>query len=237
MAGGAQTIQMYRELGEAYARRGEAQMCDRFLVLAADAALTAGLPDEAERLRADLLRHNPHHLLKPFPSFAEAMKTRDIFNYVGALRRSHPPEKAEQLLASLPSEPPRPPPATPRPTPRPAEPALKVLRFAPDGGERTPATVAGRPTSPPAPTEPRMIVPLAAPPPRPNPRPADAFHPPPRTRRPEARLLPSAPTLPDDEEDAGAWVSTGLGLLAAIAGVAMVGYVLVRPFLHAPPGP
>src|SRR5207244_3539469 len=63
--------------------------------------LAAGQTDEAERLRGRLLHHNPHHLLKPYSSFAEAMKTADVQNYVGALRRSHPYDKAETMLEEL----------------------------------------------------------------------------------------------------------------------------------------
>jgi hypothetical protein len=97
----AETVNTYRELAEIYESRKEAQMRDRFLVLAADAALTAGRTAEAERLRGVLLQHNPHHLLKPYASLAEALKSADIRNYVAALRRSHPYERAAQLLATL----------------------------------------------------------------------------------------------------------------------------------------
>src|SRR5947209_3651772 len=76
-------------------------MRDRFLVLAADAALAAGQDAEAERLRGRLLQHNPHHLLKPYSSFAEAMASADVQNYVSALRRNHPYDKAENLLINL----------------------------------------------------------------------------------------------------------------------------------------
>src|SRR5262245_63146051 len=101
MASAEQATQIYRELAEGYGRQGQAQMRDRFLVLAADAALAAGQKDEAERLRGRLLQHNPHHLLKPYSSFAEAMKSADVQNYVGALRRSHPYDKAETMLEEL----------------------------------------------------------------------------------------------------------------------------------------
>ena len=41
-------LRIYRELADWYERQHQPQMRDRFLVLAADAALTAGRPDEAE---------------------------------------------------------------------------------------------------------------------------------------------------------------------------------------------
>jgi hypothetical protein len=52
-------------------------------------------------LRSRLLHLNPKHLLREFGSFAEAMQTQDIQNYVAALRRNHPFERAEHLLQGL----------------------------------------------------------------------------------------------------------------------------------------
>jgi hypothetical protein len=94
-------IQIYEELAAWYARQGLDQLRDRFLVLAADAALNAGKADQAERLRARLLENSPHHLLKPFGSLAEALKTPDVQNYVSGLRRGYPPESAASLLENL----------------------------------------------------------------------------------------------------------------------------------------
>jgi hypothetical protein len=96
-----QSIRVYSELATLCDRQGQPQVRDRFLVLAADAALSAGRAEEAERLRQRLLQHNPHHLLKPYASFAEAMAAPDVQSYVSALRRSHPFDAAEQLLQTL----------------------------------------------------------------------------------------------------------------------------------------
>ena len=63
MAAADTMIQAYRELAENYAEQGQEQLRDRFLVLAADAALSAGRVEEAERLRFRLLQCNPKHLL------------------------------------------------------------------------------------------------------------------------------------------------------------------------------
>ena len=76
-------------------------MRDRFLVLAADAALLAGKTDEAERLRLRLLKVNPHHMLKPYPSFAQALKAPDVLTYVKDLRVNYPADVAEDLLRTL----------------------------------------------------------------------------------------------------------------------------------------
>ena len=57
---------MYEDLANYFARQGDTQRRDQCLVLAADAALRNGQPEEAERLRKRLLLTNPEHLLRPF---------------------------------------------------------------------------------------------------------------------------------------------------------------------------
>src|SRR5579859_3103036 len=96
-----QTVRVYQDLANIYVQQGQAQMRDRFLVLAAEAMYSAGRIDEAERLRGRLLQVNPHHLFKPFASLTEAMKSADVKNYLEGLRRTYPPEKAAHLLESL----------------------------------------------------------------------------------------------------------------------------------------
>lgn len=93
-----QIVRMYEDLAHIYDRQGQHRLRDWFLILAADAAYSAGWENEAERLRSQLLSYNPHHLLKPFASFAEALQSNDIQNYIADLRRSYPPETAEQML-------------------------------------------------------------------------------------------------------------------------------------------
>jgi hypothetical protein len=105
MSASEQSIRTFQELANWYGQNGQAQMRDRFLVLAADALLSAGRSEEAEQLRSRLLKVNPHHLLKPFASFAEAMKSSDVKNYVEGLRRTYSPEKVAQLQESLRNQP------------------------------------------------------------------------------------------------------------------------------------
>jgi hypothetical protein len=92
------TVRVYEDLADWYDRSAQAKLRDWFLVLAADAALAAGQADEAERLRGRLLHANPHHLLKPYASFAEALQSRDVQGYVADLRRTYPPEAAGRSL-------------------------------------------------------------------------------------------------------------------------------------------
>jgi hypothetical protein len=94
-------LRVYRELADRYEARGEESLRDRYLVLAADAAWTAGQYDEAERLRQRLLARNRNHLLKPYASFAQALRSPDVKLFISELRRSCPPEAARQLLDSL----------------------------------------------------------------------------------------------------------------------------------------
>ena len=73
----ANSLAVYKELADHYERQKQPAMRDRFLVLAADAAWKAGQHEEAEQLRQRLLQANPHHLLKPYSSFAQALQAPD----------------------------------------------------------------------------------------------------------------------------------------------------------------
>ncbi len=101
MASPENLVVIYKELADWHERQGQPQMRDRFLVLAADAAQSAGRPVEANLLLARLLRSSPHHLLKPYASFTEAMKSPDVQRHVTELRRAHPPVQAERQFDEL----------------------------------------------------------------------------------------------------------------------------------------
>jgi hypothetical protein len=94
-------LSVYRELAEQYDRLGQVSMRDRFLILAADAALEAGEAGEAERMRLRLLQGSRHHMLRPYHSFAEAALAGDVQTYLHDLRTNYPPDVAQQLLDSL----------------------------------------------------------------------------------------------------------------------------------------
>ncbi|MFL5243412.1 MAG: hypothetical protein ACJ8FY_15000 [Gemmataceae bacterium] len=102
MTAALQAVDTYRKLADWHHNHGQPQHRDRFLVLAADSAWAEGRADDAEVLRQRLLRVNPHHLLKPFSSFGQALRSPDVESYVGDLRRSYPIHVASDLLASLP---------------------------------------------------------------------------------------------------------------------------------------
>src|SRR5262245_62087811 len=96
-----QPLRLYQELADWYERQAQAQLRDRFLLLAADAALNSGQPEEAERLRQRLLQLSPHHMLKPFASFAQALKSPDVQGYLSDMREKYPLDKAKALLETL----------------------------------------------------------------------------------------------------------------------------------------
>jgi hypothetical protein len=88
----------YEELANHFAHQGESRQRDQCLVLAADAALTAEQPEEAERLRKRLLLTNPQHMLRPYTSMAEAMQSSDVRDFVVDLRKQWPAEMVEKLV-------------------------------------------------------------------------------------------------------------------------------------------
>lgn len=97
----SETTQLYARLAETYHGKGRYQERDRFFMLAADTAWTAGDPEEAEAIRRRILEFNPNHLLRPYQSFAEAIQTADMMAYIQQLRRGYPPSRAEELLRGL----------------------------------------------------------------------------------------------------------------------------------------
>jgi hypothetical protein len=251
-------LELYQQLAEWYEQRGQAQMRDRFLVLAADAALSAGNDDMAERLRIRLLQQNPHHLLKPYASFAESMKAPDVQSYVADLRRSYSPEAAEHLLESLrsqagetgPTAAPAPRPAivtTPPPPEAPKESpeVLQFYRIHEDLEPAKPDPLAARQVPVTRPLPKPAASPPAPPPPRKpavNPPPAPPIPTKKPLRRPAASPFANEPLPPGfsrqptrEEQDlaTGYWVSTLLFVLVLLAGLGLAVYTFGRPFLPA----
>jgi hypothetical protein len=244
-----QTIHIYEELAEMYERQGQAKLRDWFLVLAADAALSAGRPNEAERFRGRLLQINPHHLLKPFPSMGDALKSPDVQGYIVELRRAYPPQAAEQLLesqksagAGAPARAPAPKPqpaekrvpAAPAPAPVEEEQPLKVFRVQNMPEEPQPARQPAKPLSSwePSVPAPRAAAPAKMVPPSPPAAPAQRqrqtfpANPPPSVPLPTRR--------PDDlDSQQGRWVSSFLFGLMLLFALLLAGYSFARPFLPA----
>jgi hypothetical protein len=179
-------MRVYEELAGRFAAQNEPRSRDHFLVLAADAAVTAGHPEEAERLRQRLLQMNPYHLLKPFGSMAEALQAPDVGEYVADLRRQWPPEAAMKLHQSGPEPAAPPSPLQPRvaqtvpwqagpgakesPAARPAQAKqLDVIAEPAPIPLARKATAASVPSARPAPIVASPLVPVSAPAVRPAP--------------------------------------------------------------------
>lgn len=235
------TMQVYLDLAEMYQQQ-DAGMREVFLLLAADTALRANRTSQAEQLRQDLLRNNPYHVLKPFPTFVEAAQHPDIQNYLDDLRMKYPPEVAEDLLESVipatlsqpigdvpGTEPPEKKPAvlTPPPAKRAVEQVpttldeqkqpFKVYRETYEVDETQPP-----PTLPPLPRQPRAATAPPRPrqaPPRPTappPRPAAAAAPPPpRARQAPRQVTPvlERPASPPVPEEERAMAGAWVGTL------------------------
>jgi hypothetical protein len=231
----ARSLQVYEELATWYDRQGQAKLRDWFLVLAADTALTLSQPDQAERLRQRLLHVNPHHLLRPFKSFAEALQSADVKGYVADLRRNYPPETAEQLLKSTlkkkSAEPARAPAPHARATVAPEEEReLKVYRGRETPEEAIPVAeeVPQAPPRQPPPPKPEPAAPT------PMPAPIAWSKPPVQTLpRPAAHKVLRDP--PDEDEEGptglGFWVSSALFVVTMLVGLALLAYSVARPFL------
>jgi hypothetical protein len=244
------SLRVYRDLAELYERRGQAPMRDRFLVLAADAAYDGGQADEAERLRQRLLQANPHHLLKPYASFAQALEAPDVQVYVQDLRVNYPPPVAEELLHSLRANEAPPPPIPPTapvidldsdstlPLGGNAEP----LRVYPLRDEADPTVQDVPPTLPPQRRQPTRSpgIPPAMPVARTANTPLPRSQPPAPRPAPPARPASAepfvAPPPPPEPEPAtgGAWLSSLLFGAVLLAGLALAVYTLGRPFWPAP---
>ncbi len=230
MASAEQTVRTYSELAQWHDGRGEAPLRDRFLVLAADAALAAGRKDEAEQLRARLLQGNPHHLLRPYPSLADALRTTDVQNYIAGLRRNYPPDKAVQMLEAARSGAERRPsptaaavPAAPAPVP-----THGIYEFQDDarpaaGGERPRRTGTGgwQPLPDQAAAYRRGNASAAAAAARTARRPAS----------PAAAWRPAPDPDEGREAPAGAWLASLLFWLFLLASLGVAAYALGRPFL------
>lgn len=251
MAFGNRTVWVYQQLADWYDGQGQVHLRDRFLVLAADTALAAGDRDAAEQLRSRLLQLNPHHLLRPFASFAEAVESGDVQDYVLDLRQKYPAEVADQLLESLHTGQ-----AGRRPTSKvpptkvaadggtaPAEPRasggepLKVYRVQEPAEEpERPPLARSAPPRPPRPVPPAPARPQARPPAPPSAAAGSRRHVQPRSPYSPGSKAAPVPRPEDDasEPTRGGWVATLLFVLVLALGLGLAGYTLLGPFLRTP---
>ncbi len=236
-------LRVYEDLANWYDRIGQAKLRDWFLVLAADEAFTRGHAADAERLRSRLLKTNPHHLLKPFASFKEALQSPDVQGYITDLRRTYPPEAAANLLTTQRQA------AADREarggSARPAgdtshlpeEPAGFGFQSDLGGAKVKPNASAPRPSSaarvarePEKSATPGPRVP-AQPRPGQTGSPVRSPAPVPLARTPAAPPRRVPPSEPMEDGPTGTWVSNGLFVLLLLGSLALAAYTFVGPFL------
>ena len=74
---------------------------DKFLLLAAAAACSAGWPEVAQRCQRLVLENNPSHLIGKFATMADALRDPEFQPFRTRLERFCTYEKAEHLLHEL----------------------------------------------------------------------------------------------------------------------------------------
>ncbi len=237
---------VYRELADWYEKRRQPPMRDRFLVLAADAALLANRPDEAESLRLRLLRVNPHHMLKPYASLNQALKAPDVLTYIKDLRVNYPANVAEDLLRTVQAEDKRPPGPIPAGSAsvgataavpvvsdemflNPAQGPRDLAPTADPGALPTPYDLA-----PASPDSRPQTLPLQSP--NPN-RPRSPRQEPVRGRAPVAVPFPLAAVAApvraaaESSSEGGSWLAVLLFLVVLASGAALAAFTVLRPYI------
>lgn len=247
-----ETVHVYLQLAEEHQKRDRAQERDRFLLLAADAAHSAGDQQLAEEMRRRILKQNPSHLLKPYGSFAEALQSLDLQAYVQQLREKYPLKKAERLLEelrpkaesggrvsqleeefALPLDADRGSPDRQRATTPVSTGSAQALKetqkvnVSPLAGSDRPAG------NQPIPFKKQDEPPASRPAP-----PEGGFVKPARPRAapppPRTQPAPRRPRFEREEVQAGAWVGSILFVVTLIAGMALLASVFVLPFVALP---
>lgn len=100
-------VEIYERLSDFCNKQARYQERDRFLVLAMDASQSEGDIAGAELFRKKLMSLNPNHLLKPYASVQDAMRSSDLMAYIHQLRREYPAHDQEALIRKLSGDQPR----------------------------------------------------------------------------------------------------------------------------------
>ncbi len=92
---------VYLHLARASQQRNRPHVTDRLLTVAAATASEMGLQPVADYCRSLVLAHNPHHMLRRWPTVRAALEQEPFQGLLKQLRRRYPMERAERLLESL----------------------------------------------------------------------------------------------------------------------------------------
>lgn len=92
---------LYLHLAQASHRRNRPHVRDRLLVLAGVVAARMELDGVAAYCRHLILQHNPGHMVRRWPTLADALEDSDFLHFLKQLQRRYPQEKAERMLSEL----------------------------------------------------------------------------------------------------------------------------------------
>jgi hypothetical protein len=101
MASADRLLGMYLHLARASRMRRQPLVRAKLLILAGVQAQEMGLDPIADLCRHRVLAHNPRHLVRRWPTLAEALRAEAFQSHVKQLRRRYSSEKVEHMLASL----------------------------------------------------------------------------------------------------------------------------------------
>lgn len=92
---------LYLHLAQASHRRRRPHVRDRLLVLCSVLAANAQMEKLSLYCRAEILQHNPQHMIGKWPTVGEALLDEDFLTLLQRIRSEYSIERAEQLLTSL----------------------------------------------------------------------------------------------------------------------------------------
>lgn len=101
MADSIEQMIIYLKLSRAYRLQSRLSDRDRALMLAGINAEILQLSPVAALCRQLILQNNPGHILRKYPSFAEAMEDEDFQFFANQVAKKIPVEKVKILLAEL----------------------------------------------------------------------------------------------------------------------------------------
>lgn len=94
-------LALYLHLARASEVRRRPLVRDKLLVLAGKTAVEMHLDPVAEHCRAKVLAHNPGHILRNYPTLAEALDDPAFQALLKRLAQTYPRERAEHMLRQL----------------------------------------------------------------------------------------------------------------------------------------
>lgn len=94
-----QQLGIFLHLAQANKRRMRPLVRDRMLVLAGALAAEMDLSSIAGYCRSEILRNNPKHIVRRWPTITVALDDNDFLFFLKQVRRRFPLEKAERELS------------------------------------------------------------------------------------------------------------------------------------------